>query len=740
MKGRGAHRPLNNFDSSRFSFEPVLGESASGYNTPDNASVMSFYPPVSSASPYNDPQEARPGRMDMELSSISHPGSEHSRSAFVPTDSGMLRMLHPPIWHGSYMAPGSMTGDEDQSGFPPGRNRSTPYGYSHSLDHHSGPELQHMMNQQRLMESGMVGVIGGGGGGVASKRDSSTDDEMSVYESDGKVPRYRRTSLPERSLYGLHQRQSRRNPRVDGGGMWDFKTRRPAHKGHIPIGRVSPITPTETERVTMASLYSHQLIKDGLKLKSDHGSGNSSQSSQGNLQDSAPITFTVTTSNKDNEKEREEEDEQLQNKGHQHQKEVREDVQMEGEGQEPNTEAASGKGDIRTASPIPLSTNLQDGYSQADCDDDEAGEPPPPPTPLTTSSQPLSHTCSSTDLEEDPQAKPTSPKQVVETDAIIDEALGSCDEHPVPSSSEAKLSQESFKNSRVEAEEKIESNPIETGTVKQSCDSPTRKHSRSSLKSAVVASAGSDRATTSSPSLAAPPSPPSATRIPSSASSPLCRTNSSHRAPHTVSPVSLQSTTHKHDFESRQRHRERSDHSPSRRFESSSPLGMKPTPGKSLKLAPILSEFKKTIDEAEKFGKAMAALAESGSSDQDSDSEPHSKLVLSALPPHESAKVKEKMRAPQPFMKQIIMIRKNPGEVSFGFSIADGQYDLGVYVKTVKPGGPSDRGGLLQYDKINKVNEMVLQPEHTSPAVYALLKRHDRELVLTVTRQAQLQL
>ncbi len=68
--------------------------------------------------------------------------------------------------------------------------------------------------------------------------------------------------------------------------------------------------------------------------------------------------------------------------------------------------------------------------------------------------------------------------------------------------------------------------------------------------------------------------------------------------------------------------------------------------------------------------------------------------------------VSEKMRAPPAVMKEQLLIRKELGEVSFGFSIADGQYDKGVYVKSVKPGGPSDRGGLLQYDRIIKVSNV----------------------------------
>ena len=116
-----------------------------------------------------------------------------------------------------------------------------------------------------------------------------------------------------------------------------------------------------------------------------------------------------------------------------------------------------------------------------------------------------------------------------------------------------------------------------------------------------------------------------------------------------------------------------------------------------------LNEYKKTIHKADEFGRAMAALAESGSSDQDSDSEPHSKL--SGLPLQDLAKVKEKMMTASPStVVHRVVICKNPKEVSFGFSISDGQYDQGVYVKTVKPYGPSDRGGLQHYDKIIRVS------------------------------------
>ena len=265
-RGHAVSRFLNDIEPSRFSFKSP-GVSASAYYTPAKNGV-SAYPPPPSASLYIDPREARGGRMNLECSNTSH--SQNSgllRNAFNPTGSSVLGMPRPHMWNGLYMGPGSVARDGDRlssSGFSPGRNRRMPYGHSHSLDHQSGAELQYLVKHQRLMDRGVSG------GGV-SKRDSSTDDEMSVYDSDGKGPKYRRTELPDRSHYALNPRQSHRSSRVDEGGrMWDFKTRGHACKGHIPIGRVSPITPAETERASMTSLYSHQHIKANLKVSLIH--------------------------------------------------------------------------------------------------------------------------------------------------------------------------------------------------------------------------------------------------------------------------------------------------------------------------------------------------------------------------------------------------------------------------------------------------------------------------------------
>lgn len=425
-----------------------------------------------------------------------------------------------------------------------------------------------------------------------------------------------------------------------------------------------------------------------LQLKGDH------ESSQVDLQDSSPITLTVHTPSNGGERK----GGGGGGGGGQSERLQGEEVCGEGEGKaaDAHSEASDGEHVTRDSSQ-PSSSFLQDAGSQEEEADGVGETPSQPATPSQLSSSSI--------VLQAHQPGPTSPKEVIETDPVMDEPLCSSQELPVPSSCEARLS---WGNISQNGAKGVEGTSTETEIEKRYCNSPTGKHSRSSLTS-VLTTNGAGRVDTSS-SFVPPSSPPSASLVsspPSSAFSPLRRTSSSHRTPHAVNPVSLQSALHKHDItvaESRLRHRERPDHSPSRRLEPSPPLCAKVASGKSPKLAPILSEFKKTIDNADKFGRAMAAMAESGSSDQDSDSEPHFNLGLSGVPLHELAKVTEKMRAPQSSaIRQKVSIRKNSGEMSFGFSIADGQYDLGVYVKTIKPGGPSDRAGLLQYDKIIKV-------------------------------------
>ena len=123
----------------------------------------------------------------------------------------------------------------------------------------------------------------------------------------------------------------------------------------------------------------------------------------------------------------------------------------------------------------------------------------------------------------------------------------------------------------------------------------------------------------------------------------------------------------------------------------------------ALKSVDTLNGIQQSIYKAINFEQALKALAESSSSDQDSDSEPHSSQGL-AVPQHEQQKISDKMKTSVPPQQITVRLKKPPTSGSFGFSVADGQYDQGVYVKAVKPGGPADGvDGLRPYDRIVKV-------------------------------------
>ena len=209
-------RPLNH--RSRFSFEPVLGESASSCNTPD-LSHRSLMP----SSLFTGQHEAARMRGGERLIT---PTSELSGNTFTPTGS-----FHhvPRHWHYPKEAPGPL--DEDQMSSVSSRAERSFY--------LPGSELQNMLRQHK---SSRVGGV--------SKRDSSTDDEMSVCELEESVSKYRRTSLPEKSLYSIHHHSPMHAIHTDRGEKWNFKSRSHAHRQAIPIGRVSPLTPTETERIS----------------------------------------------------------------------------------------------------------------------------------------------------------------------------------------------------------------------------------------------------------------------------------------------------------------------------------------------------------------------------------------------------------------------------------------------------------------------------------------------------------
>jgi len=115
-----------------------------------------------------------------------------------------------------------------------------------------------------------------------------------------------------------------------------------------------------------------------------------------------------------------------------------------------------------------------------------------------------------------------------------------------------------------------------------------------------------------------------------------------------------------------------------------------------------------TLQKANQFMKELKTLAESGSSDQDSDSEPHSKV--GKLSPYWHEKVVEQVKsAMTPTRMEPHTVKLKPNGADLGFSVADGAIEHGVYVKSVKPTGPADQNGQLQpFDRILKVSLLVL--------------------------------
>ena len=50
-----------------------------------------------------------------------------------------------------------------------------------------------------------------------------------------------------------------------------------------------------------------------------------------------------------------------------------------------------------------------------------------------------------------------------------------------------------------------------------------------------------------------------------------------------------------------------------------------------------------------------------------------------------------------------VTLHKDPVRSDFGFSISDGLLEKGVYVHTVRPDGPAQRGGLRPFDRVLQV-------------------------------------
>ena len=125
-------------------------------------------------------------------------------------------------------------------------------------------------------------------------------------------------------------------------------------------------------------------------------------------------------------------------------------------------------------------------------------------------------------------------------------------------------------------------------------------------------------------------------------------------------------------------------------------------PAKGMEEA-IIKELEGTIMNSKHFIATLNKLAEPGSSDQDSDSEPSKKQAITSQMKEQLRQVAKEILTPARLETIVVNLSKSVGS-DLGFSVSDGLVEPGVYVKSLKPGSPADESGLLlPYDRIIKV-------------------------------------
>nr|XP_031542031.1 glutamate receptor-interacting protein 2 isoform X4 [Vicugna pacos] len=66
----------------------------------------------------------------------------------------------------------------------------------------------------------------------------------------------------------------------------------------------------------------------------------------------------------------------------------------------------------------------------------------------------------------------------------------------------------------------------------------------------------------------------------------------------------------------------------------------------------------------------------------------------------------QELLLPSPLETHKVTLHKDPVRSDFGFSVSDGLLEKGVYVHTVRPDGPAQRGGLRPFDRVLQVNHV----------------------------------
>uniref|UniRef100_A0A8C0L166 Glutamate receptor interacting protein 1 n=1 Tax=Canis lupus dingo TaxID=286419 RepID=A0A8C0L166_CANLU len=94
--------------------------------------------------------------------------------------------------------------------------------------------------------------------------------------------------------------------------------------------------------------------------------------------------------------------------------------------------------------------------------------------------------------------------------------------------------------------------------------------------------------------------------------------------------------------------------------------------------------------------------------------------------------IKEIM-SPTPVELHKVTLYKSSDMEDFGFSVADGLLEKGVYVKNIRPAGPGDLGGLKPYDRLLQVNH-VRTRDFDCCLVVPLIAESGNKLDLVISR------
>ena len=129
-------------------------------------------------------------------------------------------------------------------------------------------------------------------------------------------------------------------------------------------------------------------------------------------------------------------------------------------------------------------------------------------------------------------------------------------------------------------------------------------------------------------------------------------------------------------------------------------------------LPECLGNYERTLHNARNYMREFKALAESGSSDQESDPEPSRATDLKAAELMEQ--ISSAAKVPALIHHHLVTLHKENKDTDLGFSLSDGFGEPGVYVKSIHSGGLAEENGELEpFDRIMKVGLTTSTHTHT---------------------------